>query len=428
MSTRKTALKWSGEPSTSATKIGSAKRPRAPPKLDYLLSDPKSKLCYMEITEVINANTWSMLSEDARNRLSALLPPTSFWNFMSEVDPSHPSRSSKVNRSAEDRMEVDYLPRSAAFLKDDFMSCQFLHAATNQFQDHIFSSYFTEEHHKKVEAFQQALKDGSAHVPWKDDAWAQDHGEDDVSQPTTAVQGSSKRNVMTANNDRCDYPPSLSICELNTLVATLSPYSVLFPSLRELAAHEYLRVGDVISYNRAFGKLRHSVTVKKDLLVQSIDPDSLSVTFLLAPSSLTSLGDDIVTFPSMILPTIPTTNLTPVGLRVPGSNNSQAQILHPNNAFDPFDTSDLIETNYASTDPEFLSITASTSSLALESHILPLFDAVPPHDVLTEAECLKCFTIWRWNQGEDDFGGNPDLPHGGRKIVGTLHYLALNCP
>ncbi|KAG8858280.1 hypothetical protein FRB96_005411 [Tulasnella sp. 330] len=380
MSTRKTALKWSGEPSTSATKIGSAKRPRAPPKLDYLLSDPKSKLCYMEITEVINANTWSMLSEDARNRLSALLPPTSFWNFMSEVDPSHPSRSSKVNRSAEDRMEVDYLPRSAAFLKDDFMSCQFLHAATNQFQVPELQylafriKFLKQEHHKKVEAFQQALKDGSAHVPWKDDAWAQDHGEDDVT------------------------------------------------------AHEYLRVGDVISYNRAFGKLRHSVTVKKDLLVQSIDPDSLSVTFLLAPSSLTSLGDDIVTFPSMILPTIPTTNLTPVGLRVPGSNNSQAQILHPNNAFDPFDTSDLIETNYASTDPEFLSITASTSSLALESHILPLFDAVPPHDVLTEAECLKCFTIWRWNQGEDDFGGNPDLPHGGRKIVGTLHYLALNCP
>lgn len=45
--------------------------------------------------------------------------------------------------------------------------------------------------------------------------------------------------------------------------------SASFASLRELAAHEHLRVGDIVSYSRAFGKLRHSVTVKKDLLVSS---------------------------------------------------------------------------------------------------------------------------------------------------------------
>ncbi|KAG9025634.1 hypothetical protein FRB95_009952 [Tulasnella sp. JGI-2019a] len=406
---KKTPLKRTSESGPVESKNGPPKRARAQaPKLDFLLSDPKSKLCHMDILDVINGNTWTMLSEDARNRLAAFLPETSFQTFRPEVDPSHPSRSSKTNAHTDDQMEVDCLPKKAAFLKDDFMSCQSIQTASQQFQDHIYSSYMGADHLKKVQTFQQALAAGTAHVAWKDEVWAREHGDDDPDQAIpAAAHGSSKEKANLDNTT--------------------------FISLRELAAHGFLRVGDIIAYNRPFGKLRHSITVKKDLLVQSIDPDSLSVTFLLSPRNLTSLGEDILTYPLMILPTIPTINLTPSGLRTSASSSRGAQRLpSADNDFDAFQTPDPSDDPYHASNAssaEFLSITASTSSIALESHILPLFDAFPTtHDVLSEVECLKCFTVWRWIQGEEEFGGNPDLPYGGRQVVGTLYYLTQSCP
>lgn len=88
-------------------------------------------------------------------------------------------------------------------------------------QDHIFSSYFTAEHHKKVQAFQQALDDGSAHVSWKDDVWAQAHGDDEASQPTTTAQGSSKGKAAAAITDRCG--DSLIFVRYPKIIRTLDP-------------------------------------------------------------------------------------------------------------------------------------------------------------------------------------------------------------
>lgn len=46
----------------------------------------------MSVKDILNAQTWFSLSEDARRRLEDLLPETAFTSYVARVEDCHPSR------------------------------------------------------------------------------------------------------------------------------------------------------------------------------------------------------------------------------------------------------------------------------------------------------------------------------------------------
>lgn len=44
-------------------------------------------------------------------------------------------------------------------------------------QDHLFSGWLTQKHHALVGKYLDGVREGTAHVPWKDETWERDHPE-----------------------------------------------------------------------------------------------------------------------------------------------------------------------------------------------------------------------------------------------------------
>lgn len=44
-------------------------------------------------------------------------------------------------------------------------------AATQTWQDQLYSGFFTEKHKERIARYEQGVKDGTLHAPWKDEAW-----------------------------------------------------------------------------------------------------------------------------------------------------------------------------------------------------------------------------------------------------------------
>lgn len=114
-----------------------------------------------------------MLSPESRDRLCRHLPPTAFEGFEPNLDPSHPSQTNKVNSDA---MEVDIQAfRCADILNADaFHDSHFL-AAAHTFQDHIFSGWRSTAQTDLLSKFEQGVRDGKIHPPWKDEIWESQH-------------------------------------------------------------------------------------------------------------------------------------------------------------------------------------------------------------------------------------------------------------
>lgn len=164
-------------------------------QLHYLLQDPKSTLTTIDITvrwpsissghttaivllvklgaqqilspqDLINASSWGMLSPESQAALKALLPPTAFHGFQSNLEPSHPS-------AAADSMVVDQ-PSGDVLDIAVFTDPHFL-AASRTFQDHIYSDWMSDAHKEKVNKFQVGIRDGTLAAPWKDEVWEKDN-------------------------------------------------------------------------------------------------------------------------------------------------------------------------------------------------------------------------------------------------------------
>lgn len=303
-------------------------------------------------------------------------------------------------------MDIDQIPqqtapqpseRSLDLLAPNFMKCHFLQSAAQQYQDQITSGFFTEKSAQRVQMYNEAVANGTAHARWKDEEWDEDHPSESDDEP-----------IASASNTK------------GKAKATPGRKPTFVSSIPELVENRLLRHGDLVIYKRAFAKPR--LVVQKHLLVQSVDEFSGTVTFLLPRGTTASFSDDVLTFPAEILPTIPTTNLTPSFSFTSSPTKSRQRT---DEVFDDFPALSVTQESQA----EYLSITMSTSAAAVESHILPLYNELPPEKMhQPDSNSSKCFTVWRWKDEDAEMGGDPNARFGGRQSIGTLHYLSQSCP
>lgn len=113
-----------------------------------------------------------MLSDDARARLSLLLPSTAFQGYQPTIEPTHPSRPGANS----DAMDVDSTNgfRCVDTLDPSVFQDNHFLAAAHTFQDHIFTGWMAEEHLQTLAKFESGILDGSLHAPWKDEVWERD--------------------------------------------------------------------------------------------------------------------------------------------------------------------------------------------------------------------------------------------------------------
>ncbi|KAI0743588.1 Asx homology domain-containing protein [Daedaleopsis nitida] len=216
--------------------------------LQYLLTDPKSKLTKIDISDIINYNNFLDLSEASQQRLCALLPSTAFETYIPSICASHPERLAQPG-SEPDAMDVD---RTPATLDPAVFTSPFFLSAAHTWQDHLFSSWLGKKASDDLAQFTQGAQDGTLHADWKDEAWERDH----MHVSTDARPDSDGFMIMKQ-------PAALD--------------------LTALAKRGLLQKGDVVAYRRSFPQL--NAVVEKDLLVENIHPISLCPSFLLSPGT-----------------------------------------------------------------------------------------------------------------------------------------------
>jgi hypothetical protein len=123
--------------------------------------------------DIINAQTWQMLSGDSQTHLKTLLPPTAFTNYFESLGTDHPSIEKGM-------MNVDELPadtdqKSDAELNLGIFSDPHFLAASRTFQDHLYFGWFSAAHREKVKDFQETVRNGTLAAPWKDEVWNREH-------------------------------------------------------------------------------------------------------------------------------------------------------------------------------------------------------------------------------------------------------------
>ncbi|KAJ7824508.1 hypothetical protein B0H14DRAFT_2823417 [Mycena olivaceomarginata] len=207
--------------------------------------------------DLINANSWNMLSPDSQSRLAALLPPTAFSSFQPSIGSAHPA--------ATDSMNVDFNV-SGTVDPSLFTDSHFL-AAAHTLQDHLFSDWLPTHMLKR---------DGSLAAPWKDEVWERDN-EDPIthSAPT--------RGRVRAPSEAAEL------------------------KLVDLAKSSVLRQGDILAYKRHFTNL--GILVEKDVIIQKIDARTHSLTVVLEPGTTRDLPAQLL-MPGPCDPSEPTRTMT----------------------------------------------------------------------------------------------------------------------
>ncbi|KAK7059737.1 Asx homology domain-containing protein [Favolaschia claudopus] len=235
-------------------------------QLRPLLQNSKSRLTKMDISDLINANSWQMLSPESQSRLTALLPPTAFSSFKPSIGQDHPAAVDSMNVDSKESDSVD----SSFFSDSHFL------AAAHTFQDHLFSGWMSDAHVEKVKKYEQGIRDGTLAAPWKDEVWERDNAKD---EPPPALSQSSQARAGEA-------------AELK---------------LVDLAKNSVLREGDVLAYKRNFSNL--NVVVEKDVIIQRIDPRTHSLTILIEPGTTRDLPAHLL-IPGPSEPSAPTRSMT----------------------------------------------------------------------------------------------------------------------
>ena len=130
--------------------------------------------------DIINAQTWQMLSGDSQTYLKTLLPPTAFTNYLESLGSDHPSIEKDMNM-----MNIDPPADTTITTTTDqqtlgelnltiFTDPHFL-AASRTFQDHLYYGWLSTTHLEKVRGFQETVRNGTLAAPWKDEVWNREH-------------------------------------------------------------------------------------------------------------------------------------------------------------------------------------------------------------------------------------------------------------
>ena len=157
--------------------------------------------------DIINAQTWQMLSGDSQTHLKTLLPPTAFTNYLESLGSDHPS--------IEKGMDVDELPVTTdqqinAELNLSIFSDPHFLAASRTFQDHLYFGWFSAAHREKVKDFQESVRNGTLAAPWKDEVWNREHRhtlvEEQLSSPEKRdVEPKSSFTILCESSARTGY-------------------------------------------------------------------------------------------------------------------------------------------------------------------------------------------------------------------------------
>lgn len=172
----------------SPEKKGKQRDPEA--QLEYLLANSRSKLTTIDIAvsshhsdnarndgaylvvmqDVINYENFLELSEESKELLCSLLPPTAFTTYMPTVDPTHPSGSTAASYVGGSDFE-----RGPATLDPIFFTSPFLLGAAHAWQDHIYSGFFSSTSQDTLTKYSEGVQTGAVRAEWKDEAWAREH-------------------------------------------------------------------------------------------------------------------------------------------------------------------------------------------------------------------------------------------------------------
>ncbi|KIY43187.1 hypothetical protein FISHEDRAFT_53931, partial [Fistulina hepatica ATCC 64428] len=245
---------WNETPRTTAQR--GVKRKMLDPsaakeaEISKMLTSSRSVLTQIDIAEIINANTWDLLSQDVQSVLMTLLPAPAFREFQPAVHPSHPAADT-VSGS-----QSDSSAPSTTLDKNIFTDAHFL-AAARTFQDHLASNWLSEAHKEKVQRYEQSVREGTASAPFKDDVWLADH--------------------PVENEVPVDPPESEGIIPMPNRTKRPTNPNVL--RLHDLIQHSVIMPGDILAYSRRFAQL--GLLIEKDVLIVSVNPRDSSVTVLL---------------------------------------------------------------------------------------------------------------------------------------------------
>ncbi|CAA7269427.1 unnamed protein product [Cyclocybe aegerita] len=459
--------------------VAKAKAPVDPEaQLKMLLTSPKSDLVSLDMSDLINAQTWDMLSEAARVELQALLPPTAFIGFKETLGVDHPllqpldgerplehppPTSNGTKPEAEDipqaalqignvepekppaspnAMEVD--PPSSSepqptnaqsvplkTLSPTFFTDPHLLAALRTFQDHLYLGWFTEAHVERVQKFEEGIRDGKLAALWKDEVWEREHGvplppREQESGKEQAKVG-QEENGATANEVVAEGAANGLVANgTNALVAAGSKGSFSIPcesnaragGASEVKLSVLVKKG-VIRVGDVIAYRRSFATselVEKDCVVQSIDKKAFTLTVITIPGRTRNLPAELL-MPSSLQPSgKPPSKKTPTSSAKPPSQAASSQ---PTTGTTSLGTPTLVLT--------FLSPTQ------LETALLDA-DAQIERSRRPNGNAWKSFSVWRWRvpgvpfgEEEDESAGeaayNPDDARGGRENHGTLFYL-----
>ncbi|KAI5119673.1 hypothetical protein M0805_009618 [Coniferiporia weirii] len=338
--------------------------------IEHVLTSPQSPLVNLDISDVLNFHTWSVLSPESQERLCKLLPPTAFGNYPQQVDYSHPSKRAQ---NADEPMQVDETPAlqgesatsESRILDPSFFTDPHFESAARTFQDHLYSGWLMPSHRALVEKHLAGVQSGSLHAPWKDEVWERNHFDDDAE---------------TGDEDSDEAQSPLELIGIGVRTGKRKGKESKTSEFAPLVNRGLLRKGDVISFKHKFTSL--GITIEKDALVSEIHPK----TSVLTLTSTAGLGRDLP--PALLIP-------------------------HPSATCDI---------------PVLREMYVSTPQLLV--HALLDLDGRVPRASRTRFNVWKALSVWRWS---GDAGGIANeemseeeaalLERGGREVYGTLFYL-----
>ncbi|KAG6841638.1 hypothetical protein C0991_008623 [Blastosporella zonata] len=223
-------------------------------QLHVLLTSPKSVLTTLDISDLISASSWNMLSDESKNILKPLLPPTAFLGYNATIGLDHPSAV------ASDSMTVDDSPASDVVDPAVFTDPHFL-AAAHTLQDHIYSGWMDDTHAQKVLKYEEGIRNGTLAALWKDEVWERNN---DGPRPVAEIPING-----------------------NSIPGDARAGHAAEVKLVALAQEGVLQVGDIIVLRRNFTGL--DIVVEKDAIIRSIHPKTHALTILLEPGTSTHL-------------------------------------------------------------------------------------------------------------------------------------------
>ncbi|KAL5514101.1 hypothetical protein ACEPAG_2862 [Sanghuangporus baumii] len=338
--------------------------------IDFILTNPKSPLVAMDISDVINYGSWMALSPESRERFCRLLPSTAFGEQMHDLDDFHPSRRKDGDQkadfhSARHSKDVNTLQTSQKSsyqvdsLDPSFFKDPHFESASRTFQDHLFTGWFTSAHRELVENHLSGIRAGSLHAPWKDEVWDRDHPE--VVERLADVDGTaneSSNSIVLGSEKRRGKERGASEFDL-------------------LVRKGFLKQGDIITFKHKFATL--GITIEKDALISTIHPKTSAIT-------LTSSAG--------------MTQCLPPALLAP----------FPNGSADTHSLREMTVLNAAQ---------LVTALLDINGRIA--------RDQRPRMDSWKTLTVWQWSADMELETLLPDeamlLERGGRQSLGTLFYL-----